>query len=91
MKWIKTFSIQIIKIHISGFASGLQLLEKIHGRDGHLHCVHIWNYSSPYFPVFSGMRENADLNNAEYGHFLCSSRGMRLVLRHNSRFFMKFR
>ena len=78
MKWIKTFSIHIVKIHISGFACGLQLLGKIHGRDGHLHCVksvHIWNCSGPYFPVFglntyisvfSGMRENADLNNSEY-------------------------
>lgn len=62
--------------------------------DGAIHCVksvRICSYSGPYFPVFSGMRENADLNNAEYGHFLCSSRGMRLVLRHNSIFFMKFR
>ena len=38
------------------------------------HCmksVHIRGYSGPYFPVYLvRMRENADQNNPEYGHFL---------------------
>ena len=45
--------------------------------------VRIGSYSGPYFPAFGlnteryspysvRMRENADQNNSEYGHFLCS-------------------
>ena len=36
------------------------------------HCMksfHIWSYS---VPQFSRIRENADQNNSEYGHFLRS-------------------
>ena len=38
------------------------------------HCVksvRIQSYSGPHFPAF-GMRENANQNNSEYGHFLFS-------------------
>ena len=40
------------------------------------HClkrVHSRSYSGPYFPAFGLMRENADQNNSEYGHFLRSA------------------
>ena len=51
-----------------------------------LHCVksgHIRSYSGPHFPAFVQntekcysvrMRENTDLNNSEYGHFLRSAK-----------------
>ena len=43
----------------------------------HNHCVKsvsIWSYSGPHFPTFGlpysvRLRENADQNNSEYGHF----------------------
>ena len=60
------------------------------------HCVksvRIRSYSGPHFPAFGlnterygisphsvRMRENADQNNSEYGHFLCSENVSRFIV-----------
>ena len=76
---------ELLRLHGIGFKGKMLVIEKaktppkvknINGMNQN-HCaksVRILSYSGPHFPAFysNRIRENADQNNSEYGHFLRS-------------------